>query len=156
MIMRFKLFWILFSESREICRYVAEKYEGQGYPFLLGKDALERASVEEWLHIEEHAFNPPSRALFCYLAFPADRYDNGDDTDMHIRKLEEVLDIYEQRLRAIVNSSLGTSSPLLILFTFQTHTILKHPKSTLNCMTQGKMLGGGGMLFLSGLLGSTC
>jgi glutathione S-transferase len=98
MIMHFKLFWILFSESREICRYVAEKYEGQGYPFLLGKDALERASVEEWLHIEEHAFNPPSRALFCYLAFPADRYDNGDDTDMHIRKLEEVLDIYEQRL----------------------------------------------------------
>ncbi|KAG2644983.1 hypothetical protein PVAP13_2KG391005 [Panicum virgatum] len=85
------------EESRGICRYIAEKYEHQGYPFLLGKDALERASVEQWLHNEEHAFNPPSRALYCYLAFPLDEED-GDDIDMHTRKLEEVLEVYEQRL----------------------------------------------------------
>ncbi|KAL6601654.1 hypothetical protein ACP70R_044874 [Stipagrostis hirtigluma subsp. patula] len=86
------------EESREICHYIAEKYEHQGYPFLLGKDALERASVEQWLHNEEHAFNPPSRALFCHLAFPLDEEDDGDDIDMHTRKLEEVLEVYEQRL----------------------------------------------------------
>ncbi|XP_062199655.1 uncharacterized protein LOC133902093 isoform X3 [Phragmites australis] len=86
------------EESREICRYIAEKYEHQGYPFLLGKDALERASVEQWLHNEEHAFNPPSRALFCHLAFPLDEEDDGNDIDIHTRKLEEVLEVYEQRL----------------------------------------------------------
>ncbi|TVU10235.1 hypothetical protein EJB05_43749, partial [Eragrostis curvula] len=85
------------EESREICRYIAEKYEHHGYPFLLGKDALERASVEQWLHNEEHAFNPPSRALFCHLAFPPDK-DDDDDINMHTRKLEEVLEVYEQRL----------------------------------------------------------
>ncbi|KAJ1290651.1 hypothetical protein BS78_02G261300 [Paspalum vaginatum] len=86
------------EESREICRYIAEKYEHHGNPFLLGKDALERASVEQWLHHEEHAFNPPSRALFCHLAFPLVEEDDGDHIDMHTRKLEEVLDVYEQRL----------------------------------------------------------
>ncbi|CAN6183172.1 unnamed protein product [Urochloa humidicola] len=85
------------EESRVICRYIAEKYEHQGNPFLLGKDALERASVEQWLHNEEHAFNPPSRALYCHLAFPLDEEDS-DDIDLHTRKLEEVLEVYEQRL----------------------------------------------------------
>ena len=60
----------LIPESREICRYIAETYEDRGDPFLLGKDSLERASIEQWLHHEEHAFNPPSRSLFCHLAFP--------------------------------------------------------------------------------------
>uniref|UniRef100_A0A804QFX2 glutathione transferase n=1 Tax=Zea mays TaxID=4577 RepID=A0A804QFX2_MAIZE len=85
------------EESREICRYIAEKYENQGYPFLLGKDALERASIEQWLHNEEHAFNPPSRALFFHLAFPLGEGED-DDIDVHTRKLEEVLEVYEQRL----------------------------------------------------------
>ena len=58
---------------------------------------MERASVEQWLHNEEHAFNPPSRALYCHLAFPLDEED-GDDIDMHTRNLEEVLEVYEQRL----------------------------------------------------------
>ncbi|XP_015696696.2 LOW QUALITY PROTEIN: mucin-16-like [Oryza brachyantha] len=84
------------EESREICRYVAETYEHHGYPFLLGKDALERASIEQWLHHEEHTFNPASRALFCHLAFPLDRED--DDIEMQKAKLEEILEVYEQRL----------------------------------------------------------
>uniref|UniRef100_A0A0E0B5Z8 glutathione transferase n=1 Tax=Oryza glumipatula TaxID=40148 RepID=A0A0E0B5Z8_9ORYZ len=83
------------EESREICRYIAETYEHHGYPFLLGKDALERASIEQWLHHEEHAFNPPSRALFCHLAFPLDQ---EDDLEMQKAKLDEVLEVYEQRL----------------------------------------------------------
>uniref|UniRef100_A0ACD5XTM5 Uncharacterized protein n=1 Tax=Avena sativa TaxID=4498 RepID=A0ACD5XTM5_AVESA len=84
------------EDSREICRYVAETYEHHGYPFLLGKDSLERASIEQWLHHEEHAFNPPSRSLFCHLAFPLAEED--DDIDLQKRKLEEVLEVYEQRL----------------------------------------------------------
>ncbi|PNT65049.1 microtubule-associated protein futsch isoform X2 [Brachypodium distachyon] len=84
------------EESREICRYIAETYEHHGYPFLLGKDSLERASIEQWLHHEEHAFNPPSRSLFCHLAFPLDEEDDG--INLQKRKLEEVLEVYEQRL----------------------------------------------------------
>uniref|UniRef100_A0A0D9XG85 glutathione transferase n=1 Tax=Leersia perrieri TaxID=77586 RepID=A0A0D9XG85_9ORYZ len=87
---------IFLEESREICRYVAETYEHHGYPFLLGKDALERASIEQWLHHEEHTFNPPSQALFCHLAFPMD--DEDDNIQMQKAKLEEVLEVYEQRL----------------------------------------------------------
>ncbi|KAG8050383.1 hypothetical protein GUJ93_ZPchr0009g1751 [Zizania palustris] len=83
------------EDSREICRYIAETYE-HGYQFLLGKDALERASIEQWLHHEEHAFNPPSRALFCHLAFPLDEED--EDIEMQKTKLKEVLEVYDQRL----------------------------------------------------------
>ncbi|CAL4905152.1 unnamed protein product [Urochloa decumbens] len=88
---------VFLQDSRAICRYIAETYAHRGYPFLLGKDVLQRASVEQWLHHEEYTFNPPSRALFCHLAFPLDEQD-GDDIDMQARKLEEVLDLYEQRL----------------------------------------------------------
>ncbi|KAM0858927.1 hypothetical protein ACQ4PT_047524 [Festuca glaucescens] len=85
------------QESRAICRYIAETYEQRGYPFLLGKDVLERASIEQWLRHEEHAFDPPSRALFCHLAFPMHDEDMSD-IDREKRKLEEVLEVYEQRL----------------------------------------------------------
>ncbi|XP_006659669.1 proteoglycan 4-like [Oryza brachyantha] len=85
------------QESRAICRYIAETYEQRGYPFLLGKDVLERASIEQWLRHEEHAFDPPSRALFCHLAFPVHE-DDDDDINKEKRKLEEVLEVYEQRL----------------------------------------------------------
>uniref|UniRef100_A0A0D9XAL6 glutathione transferase n=1 Tax=Leersia perrieri TaxID=77586 RepID=A0A0D9XAL6_9ORYZ len=85
------------AESRAICRYIAETYEQRGYPFLLGKDVLERASIEQWLRHEEHAFDPPSRALFCHLAFPV-HDDDDDDINKEKRKLEEVLEVYEQRL----------------------------------------------------------
>ncbi|VAH72021.1 unnamed protein product [Triticum turgidum subsp. durum] len=85
------------QESRAICRYIAETYEQRGYPFLLGKDVLERASIEQWLRHEEHAFDPPSRALFCHLAFPFPDEDMSD-IDREKRKLEEVLEVYEQRL----------------------------------------------------------
>lgn len=85
------------QESRAICRYIAETYEHRGYPFLLGKDVLERASIEQWLRHEEHAFDPPSRALFCHLAFPLHDEDMSD-IDREKRKLEEVLEVYEQRL----------------------------------------------------------
>ncbi|KAL6839111.1 hypothetical protein ACP4OV_031002 [Aristida adscensionis] len=90
---------IFLQDSRAICRYIAEKYEHQGYPFLLGKDVLERASIEQWLRNEEHAFDPPSRALFCHLAFPLDdEEDDEEDINKETQKLEEVLEVYEQRL----------------------------------------------------------
>ncbi|CAO2206384.1 unnamed protein product [Urochloa humidicola] len=91
---------VFLQDSRAICRYLAETYEHQGYPFLLGKDVLERASIEQWLRNEEHAFDPPSRALFCHIAFPLHDEDDDDNEDINRekRKLEEVLEVYEQRL----------------------------------------------------------
>nr|CAB3482649.1 unnamed protein product [Digitaria exilis] len=80
--------------------FLQETYEHQGYPFLLGKDVLERASIEQWLRNEEHAFDPPSRALFCHIAFPLhdEEDNNNEDINREKRKLEEVLEVYEQRL----------------------------------------------------------
>ncbi|TVU42310.1 hypothetical protein EJB05_08707 [Eragrostis curvula] len=91
---------VFLQDSRAICRYIAETYEHQGYPFLLGKDVLERASIEQWLRHEEHAFDPPSRALFCHIAFPPQHEDDDDHEGINreTRKLEEVLEVYEQRL----------------------------------------------------------
>ncbi|CAO2189021.1 unnamed protein product [Urochloa humidicola] len=91
---------VFLQDSRAICRYLAETYEHQGYPFLLGKDVLERASIEQWLRNEEHAFDPPSRALFCHIAFPLHDEDdnNNEEINQEKRKLEEVLEVYEQRL----------------------------------------------------------
>ncbi|KAL6640035.1 hypothetical protein ACP70R_022345 [Stipagrostis hirtigluma subsp. patula] len=90
---------VFLQDSRAICRYIAEKYKHQGYPFLLGKDVLERASIEQWLRNEEHAFDPPSRALFCHLAFPIPNgEEDEEDINRETRKLDEVLEVYEQRL----------------------------------------------------------
>ncbi|CAO2175846.1 unnamed protein product [Urochloa humidicola] len=91
---------VFLQDSRAICRYLAETYEHQGYPFLLGKDVLERGSIEQWLRNEEHAFDPPSRALFCHIAFPLhdEDDDNNEEINQDKRKLEEVLEVYEQRL----------------------------------------------------------
>ena len=87
------------AESRAICRYLAEKYGNRGTS-LLGKDPLERAAIEQWLKFEEHKFDPPSWALAFYLGFapppppPSLAATVRDD----VRKLGEVLDVYEQRL----------------------------------------------------------
>ncbi|KAJ0966916.1 hypothetical protein J5N97_023833 [Dioscorea zingiberensis] len=81
-------------ESRAICRYVSEKYADQGNKYLLGRDLLERVSIEQWLKSEEHNFDPPSRVLIFHLAFAPNR----GLIEQNERKLAKVLDVYEQRL----------------------------------------------------------
>lgn len=88
------LFYLLLSESRAICRYISEKYAEQGNKFLLGKDVLERVSIEQWLKTEESRFDPPSKILIFHLAFRVDK----PLMEQNERKLAKVLDVYEQRL----------------------------------------------------------
>ncbi|ONK64276.1 uncharacterized protein A4U43_C07F23980 [Asparagus officinalis] len=83
-------------ESRAICRHIVEKYAERGNKYLLGRDLLERASIEQWLKSEQHSFNPPSWALVCHLAFNVEA-DQALITESE-RRLSKVLDVYEQRL----------------------------------------------------------
>lgn len=86
--------------SREICRYVAEKYANQGTRGLLGAGALERSSVEQWLQAEVESFEPPSSDLVFHLGFALQMGMKPDRAvvDRSEKKLAEVLDIYERRL----------------------------------------------------------
>ncbi|KAH7692353.1 Glutathione transferase protein [Dioscorea alata] len=92
---------ILF-ESRAICRYVAEKYAKQKNRYLLGRDLLERASIEQWLKSEELSFDPPSWTLVCNLAFaPFTNIGEQEKSlllEQNENKLAKVLDVYDQRL----------------------------------------------------------
>ncbi|KAJ0964045.1 hypothetical protein J5N97_029167 [Dioscorea zingiberensis] len=91
---------ILF-ESRAICRYVAEKYAKQNNKYLLGRDLLERASIEQWLKSEELSFDPPSSTLVFHLAFvPLNGACEPEKSllEQNEKKLAKVLDVYEQRL----------------------------------------------------------
>ncbi|XP_074564997.1 glutathione S-transferase F11-like [Curcuma longa] len=83
-------------ESRAICRYASEKYQDHGNRYLLGRDLLERGSIEQWLKTEEHSFNPPSLELVFHLAFdPSDQPLLAQSE----QALARVLDVYEHRLR---------------------------------------------------------
>ncbi|URE14067.1 glutathione s-transferase [Musa troglodytarum] len=89
-------------ESRAICRYVSEKYAEHGNKYLLGRDLLDRGSIEQWLKTEEQSFDPPSWALVFHLAFAP--LTNGNELDQSPvteseKKLGRVLDVYEHRLR---------------------------------------------------------
>ncbi|CAL9060673.1 unnamed protein product [Musa banksii] len=89
-------------ESRAICRYVSEKYAEHGNKYLLGRDLLDRGSIEQWLKTEEQSFNPPSWALVFHLAFAPPT--NGNELDQSLvteseKMLGNVLDVYEHRLR---------------------------------------------------------
>ncbi|OAY63460.1 Glutathione S-transferase F11 [Ananas comosus] len=93
--------WKLNADSRAICRYVAEKYADRGNKYLLGRDLLERASIEQWLKLEEQSFNPPSWELILYIAFGPHINNSAPDRALITQseqKLAKVLDIYEQRL----------------------------------------------------------
>ncbi|RWW12632.1 hypothetical protein GW17_00023692 [Ensete ventricosum] len=90
------------SESRAICRYVSEKYAEHGNKYLLGRDMLDRGSIEQWLKTEEQSFNPPSWALVFHLAFAP--LTNGNELEPSLvteneKVLGRVLDVYEHRLR---------------------------------------------------------
>ncbi|KAJ8470444.1 hypothetical protein OPV22_024787 [Ensete ventricosum] len=89
-------------ESRAICRYVSEKYAEHGNKYLLGRDMLDRGSIEQWLKTEEQSFNPPSWALVFHLAFAP--LTNGNELEPSLvteneKVLGRVLDVYEHRLR---------------------------------------------------------
>ncbi|XP_027334478.1 glutathione S-transferase F12-like [Abrus precatorius] len=86
-------------ESRAIIRYYAAKYANRG-PNLLGKSLEERAMVDQWLEVEAHNFNDLCfNIMFQLVILPR----MGQAGDLALaqsceKKLEKVLDVYEQRL----------------------------------------------------------
>ncbi|EHA8587650.1 glutathione S-transferase F11 [Cocos nucifera] len=89
------------TDSREICRHIAEKYVDQGNKGLLGTGTLERASIELWLQTEANSFDPPSSELVFNLAFaPLMGLEQDEVVIQRSRqKLNKVLDIYDRRLQ---------------------------------------------------------
>ncbi|CAH2072543.1 unnamed protein product [Thlaspi arvense] len=90
----FKLF-----ESRAIARYYATKYSDQGTN-LLGKSLEHRAIVDQWADVETHYFNVLAHPIVINLVI---KPRLGEECDVVLVKdlkvkLEEVLDIYENRL----------------------------------------------------------
>nr|BCD52748.1 glutathione S-transferase [Gentiana triflora x Gentiana scabra]BCD52750.1 glutathione S-transferase [Gentiana triflora x Gentiana scabra] len=86
-------------ESRAIVRYYAAKYADKG-PNLLGTTLEEKAAVDQWLEVESHNFNDLVVAFVLQIevlprmGIPTDSSVVQDT----INKLQNVLDVYEQRL----------------------------------------------------------
>ncbi|KAM0041746.1 putative glutathione transferase [Helianthus debilis subsp. tardiflorus] len=91
---------VLITESRAICRYIAEKYPNKGTAGLFGTNPLVKASIDQWLEAESQSFNPPSSVLTFQLFF-APLMKLKQDVALikqNEAKLEKVLDVYENRL----------------------------------------------------------
>ncbi|KAJ0967908.1 hypothetical protein J5N97_024825 [Dioscorea zingiberensis] len=88
------------TDSREICRYISEKFADQGNKHLLGTGALERSSIEQWLQAEAQNFDPIASKLVFHLAFAVPLGVKTDNSlvEQCEKKLAAVLDVYNQRL----------------------------------------------------------
>eukprot|EP00475_Leptophrys_vorax_P041800 TRINITY_DN7886_c0_g1_i1.p1 TRINITY_DN7886_c0_g1~~TRINITY_DN7886_c0_g1_i1.p1 ORF type:complete len:219 (-),score=19.49 TRINITY_DN7886_c0_g1_i1:226-882(-) len=87
-------------ESRAIMRYVADKYSDQG-PNLLGKDALERGLVNQWIDVEGHSFTPEVLTIAverCIKPFFFKAEPDEAKIETAKGKLAKVLDVYEKHL----------------------------------------------------------
>lgn len=89
----------IWTESRAIIRYYAEKYKSQGTE-LLGKTFEENALVDQWLQIEANNYHPPLYTLVLQILFSSKMGFAKDDklVQESEEKLAKVLDIYEERL----------------------------------------------------------
>ncbi|CAI5487819.1 unnamed protein product [Closterium sp. Naga37s-1] len=88
-------------ESRAIMRYLADKYGAERGVNLLGKDALERGRVNQWIETEVNAFSPEAMAIAFERVFK--RFLKIGEPDEEkvaaaTNKLEKILDIYEKHL----------------------------------------------------------
>ncbi|XP_039140283.1 glutathione S-transferase F11-like [Dioscorea cayenensis subsp. rotundata] len=93
-------------ESREICRYICEKYKDQGNTDILGTGEREKKLVDRWLQIEADKFEPLNSDLVFDLIFlefaPTISLkvdSNKEAIEEYKKKLGKVLDVYEQRLQ---------------------------------------------------------
>ncbi|CAM6096491.1 unnamed protein product [Calypogeia fissa] len=86
-------------ESRAIIRYIARKYEGKGTP-LYGSTEKDKCMVEQWLEVEAQNYNPAIGPIVYNLVFAAWFGKVGDPevADVHLEKLEKVLDVYQLHL----------------------------------------------------------
>ncbi|KAI7747694.1 hypothetical protein M8C21_029032, partial [Ambrosia artemisiifolia] len=82
-------------ESRAITQYIAYKYEGNGTDLIL-KDPIKLALQTVWMDTENQRFDPPFSKL---IEATIEGKNGGQDVREYERKLESVLDVYEQRLK---------------------------------------------------------
>ncbi|MFS7930924.1 putative glutathione transferase [Helianthus anomalus] len=83
-------------ESRAITQYIANKYDGRGTDLIM-KDPIKLAIQTVWMDTENQRFDQP----FSKLIEAALEGNEGGNKDVreYERKLESVLDVYEQRLK---------------------------------------------------------
>lgn len=105
-ILIYELIFNMISESREICRYICEKYKDQGNTDILGTGEREKKLVDRWLQIEADKFEPLNSDLVFDLIFlefaPTISLkvdSNKEAIEEYKKKLGKVLDVYEQRLQ---------------------------------------------------------
>ncbi|CAI5527201.1 unnamed protein product [Closterium sp. Naga37s-1] len=88
-------------ESRAIMRYLADKYGAERGVNLLGKDALERGRVNQWIETEVNAYTPEAITIAFERVFKRFR-QLGEPDDEKVaaatKKLEKILDVYEKHL----------------------------------------------------------
>lgn len=84
-------------ESRAICRYLA-----RGTPVAGGDDTRRAALVDTWMEVEGHNYGPPVSAVVYEKVFKPMLFGGEPDqavVDKHLDQVENVLDVYESRLR---------------------------------------------------------
>ncbi|CAI5479658.1 unnamed protein product [Closterium sp. Yama58-4] len=88
-------------ESRAIMRYLADKYGAERGVNLLGRDALERGRVNQWIETEVNAYTPEAIAIVSERVFKKFR-NLGEPDEERVaaatKKLEKILDVYEKHL----------------------------------------------------------
>ncbi|KAJ7966922.1 glutathione S-transferase-like [Quillaja saponaria] len=91
---------ITLFESRAICRYVCEKHADKGNRGLYGTNPLVKASIDQWLEVEGHNFNPPSSSLIYQLVLaPMMKIEQDQEQiKQNEDKLAKVLDVYDKWL----------------------------------------------------------
>ncbi|GJP32281.1 hypothetical protein CLOM_g16867 [Closterium sp. NIES-68] len=87
-------------ESRAIMRYIAEKH-AESHPDLVGRDALERALVNQWIDVEGHSVTEQVAVVVeeCFLKqLMGTGEPDKDRADAAKEKLAQMFDVYEKHL----------------------------------------------------------
>ncbi|KAJ0581829.1 putative glutathione transferase [Helianthus annuus] len=85
------------TESRAITQYIANKYDGKGTDLIM-KDPIKLAIQTVWMDTENQRFDQPFSKLI-EAAIEGNEGGGNKDVRDYERKLEGVLDVYEQRLK---------------------------------------------------------
>lgn len=91
----------MYTESRAIMRYIANKFENQGTPKLSGSTVEERAQVDQWLEVDSGTTSPILLTLVKEHIYNPGFFKTATNPAVVAEftgKLAEVLDIYETHL----------------------------------------------------------
>lgn len=90
----------MFTESRAICKYLANKYKDKGIDLLRSSSLKESAIADNWMEVEAHQLDGPLRALNRQLVLNPciGKIPDEKIVEDELDKLGKVLDVYEERL----------------------------------------------------------